>query len=143
MKGLVYGGPGKRSWTDLPDPEISDPRDAIIRVDTVSICGTDLHILGGDVPAVQPGRVLGHEAVGTVVAIGGGVSGPAEGDRVLASCISACAICRHCREGRPAVPRCLRCRRWRGDDHRLHTTADVVNDARRVVRPVDVGTPRR
>ena len=99
MKGLVYGGPGKRSWTDRPDPKITDPRDAIIRVDAVTICGTDLHILGGDVPAVQPGRVLGHEAVGTVVEIGGGVSGLAQGDRVLASCISACGICRFCREG--------------------------------------------
>jgi alcohol dehydrogenase len=67
MKGLVYGGPGKRSWTDLPDPKITDPRDAIIRVDAVTICGTDLHILGGDVPEVEPGRVLGHEAVGTVL----------------------------------------------------------------------------
>jgi alcohol dehydrogenase len=99
MKGLVYGGPGKRSWTDLPDPKITEPRDAIIRVDTVTICGTDLHILGGDVPAVQPGRVLGHEAVGTVVEIGDGVSGLTKGDRVLASCISACGICRFCREG--------------------------------------------
>ncbi len=99
MRGLVYGGPGQRSWTDLPDPKIIDPRDAIIRVDTVTICGTDLHILGGDVPEVEPGRVLGHEAVGTVVEIGGGVSGLAKGDRVLASCISACGICRFCREG--------------------------------------------
>jgi alcohol dehydrogenase len=99
MKGLVYGGPGERTWTDLPDPKITDPRDAIIRVDTVTICGTDLHILGGDVPAVEPGRVLGHEAVGTVVEIGDGVSGLAKGDRVLASCISACGICRFCREG--------------------------------------------
>ncbi|MFI7542451.1 zinc-dependent alcohol dehydrogenase family protein [Actinoplanes sp. NPDC049599] len=99
MKGLVYGGPGKRSWTDLPDPVITDPRDAVIRVDAVTICGTDLHILGGDVPEVEPGRVLGHEAVGTVVETGSGVSGLAEGDRVLASCISACGICRFCREG--------------------------------------------
>jgi alcohol dehydrogenase len=99
MKGLVYGGPGKRSWADLPDPKIRDPRDAIIRVDAVTICGTDLHILGGDVPEVEPGRVLGHEAVGTVVETGDGVSGLTEGDRVLASCISACGICRFCREG--------------------------------------------
>jgi alcohol dehydrogenase len=98
MKGLVYGGPGQRSWTDRPDPTIIDPRDAIIRVDTVTICGTDLHILGGDVPTVQPGRVLGHEAIGTVVETGDGVSGLTPGDRVLASCISACGICRYCRE---------------------------------------------
>ena len=105
MKALVYGGPGNRSWTEIPDPTISDPRDAIIRVDAVTICGTDLHILGGDVPEVEAGRVLGHEAVGTVVEVGGGVGGLAPGDRVLASCISACGICRYCREG--AYGQCL------------------------------------
>jgi alcohol dehydrogenase len=99
MKGLVYGGPGVRSWTDVPDPRIQDPRDAVIRVDAVTICGTDLHILGGDVPEVAAGRVLGHEAVGTVMETGSGVSGLAKGDRVLASCISACGICRYCRQG--------------------------------------------
>jgi alcohol dehydrogenase len=99
MKGLVYGGPGKRSWTDVPDARIQGPRDAVIRVDAVTICGTDLHILGGDVPEVEPGRVLGHEAVGTVVETGSAVAGLAQGDRVLASCISACGICRFCREG--------------------------------------------
>jgi alcohol dehydrogenase len=105
MKALVYGGPGNRSWTETPDPAISDPRDAIIRVDAVTICGTDLHILGGDVPEVEAGRVLGHEAVGTVVEVGSGVGGLAPGDRVLASCISACGICRYCREG--AYGQCL------------------------------------
>ena len=99
MKGLVYGGPGERSWTDIPDARVQEPRDAVIRVDAVTICGTDLHILGGDVPTVTPGRVLGHEAVGTVVEVGSGVSGLVAGDRVLASCISACGICRYCREG--------------------------------------------
>jgi alcohol dehydrogenase len=98
MKGLVYGGPGQKSWQDVADPQITDPRDAIIRVDTVTICGTDLHILGGDVPAVTPGRVLGHEAVGTITEIGAGVSGLNVGDRVLASCISACGVCRYCRD---------------------------------------------
>jgi alcohol dehydrogenase len=105
MKGLVYGGPGIRSWTEIPDPVVRDPRDAIIRVDAVTICGTDLHILGGDVPEVGAGRVLGHEAVGTVVETGSGVGGLARGDRVLASCISACGICRYCREG--AYGQCL------------------------------------
>ncbi|MGC3863492.1 alcohol dehydrogenase catalytic domain-containing protein [Micromonospora chersina] len=105
MKALVYGGPGEKSWSEIPDPTIVDPRDAIIRVDAVTICGTDLHILGGDVPEVQPGRVLGHEAVGTVVAVGGGVAGLKVGDRVLASCISACGVCRYCREG--AYGQCL------------------------------------
>ncbi|HEY8473754.1 MAG TPA: zinc-dependent alcohol dehydrogenase family protein [Natronosporangium sp.] len=99
MKALVYGGPGERSWTEVPDPTITDPRDAIIKVDTVTICGTDLHILAGDVPAVTPGRILGHEAVGTVVEIGSGVTGLAKGDRVLASCISACGVCEYCRRG--------------------------------------------
>ena len=98
MRALVYGGPGIRSWAEIADPVITDPQDAIIRVDTVTICGTDLHILGGDVPAVASGRVLGHEAVGTVVETGGAVSGLAEGDRVLASCISACGLCRYCRD---------------------------------------------
>jgi len=105
MKALVYGGPGARSWTEIPDPTIRDPRDAIIRVDAVTICGTDLHILGGDVPEVEAGRVLGHEAVGTVVEVGSGVGGLAPGDRVLASCISACGICRYCRDG--AYGQCL------------------------------------
>jgi alcohol dehydrogenase len=105
MKALVYEGPGRRSWTNVPDPVIRDPRDAIIQVDTTTICGTDLHILGGDVPSVQPGRVLGHEAVGTVVEMGAGVTGIAAGDRVLASCVSACGVCAYCREG--AYGQCL------------------------------------
>jgi len=99
MKAVVCGGPGQRSWTDVSEPKIVDPRDAVIQVDAVTICGTDLHILKGDVPAVQPGRILGHEAVGTVVDIGGGVTGLVEGDRVVASCISACGICAYCRQG--------------------------------------------
>lgn len=100
MKGLVYGGAGERFWTEVPDAQVRDPRDAVIRVDAVTICGTDLHILAGDVPEVTPGRILGHEAVGTVVATGTAVSGLSEGDRVLVSCISACGACRFCREGR-------------------------------------------
>jgi alcohol dehydrogenase len=99
MKALVYEGPGQRSWTEVPDPAIIDPRDAIIQIDTVTICGTDLHILGGDVPTVAAGRVLGHEAVGTVVEVGDGVSNLSWGDRVLASCISACGVCPYCRRG--------------------------------------------
>jgi alcohol dehydrogenase len=99
MKALVYGGPGQRSWTETPDPLITDPRDAIIKVDTVTICGTDLHILKGDVPEVQPGSILGHEAVGTVTEVGTAVSGLKVGDRVLASCISACGVCAYCRKG--------------------------------------------
>ena len=65
MRALVYG-PGKRSWEDVPDPGVEVGEDAIVRIDAFTICGTDLHILRGDVPEVQPGRILGHEAVGTV-----------------------------------------------------------------------------
>jgi alcohol dehydrogenase len=100
MKALVYYGPGKRSWDDVPDPEVRDPEDAVVRVDGFTICGTDLHILRGDVPEVEAGRVLGHEAVGTVTAVGPGVRTVRPGDRVLMSCISACGRCRFCREGR-------------------------------------------
>jgi len=99
MRALVYGGPGRRDWQDVPDPRIIDETDAIIGVDTTTICGTDLHILKGDVPAVVPGRILGHEAVGTVEAVGGAVTTIRPGDRVLVSCISACGRCRFCREG--------------------------------------------
>jgi alcohol dehydrogenase len=100
MKALVYGGPSQKSWEQVPDPEMSDDRDAIVRVDAVTICGTDLHILKGDVPETEAGRILGHEAVGTVVETGRGVETRRPGDRVLVSCISACAACRFCREGR-------------------------------------------
>jgi alcohol dehydrogenase len=100
MKALVYHGPGQRSWDDVPDPVIIDPTDAIVRVDSATICGTDLHILKGDVPEVKPGTVLGHEAVGTVVAVGSAVTTIAEGDRVLVSCITSCGRCRFCKEAR-------------------------------------------
>jgi len=105
MKALVYHGPGKRSWDDVPRPAIKNSSDAIVRVDAVTICGTDLHILKGDVPTVDPGRVLGHEAVGTVEEVGAGVSGIKPGDRVLVSCISACGRCQYCRTG--AYGQCL------------------------------------
>jgi alcohol dehydrogenase len=100
MKALVYHGPGRKAWEDVPDATIKDDTDAVVRVDTVTICGTDLHILKGDTPEVIDGRVLGHEAVGTVVSVGPGVKTIQEGDRVLVSCISACGHCRFCREGR-------------------------------------------
>ena len=100
MRALVYHGPGRKTWDEVPDPEITDDSDAIIQVDATTICGTDLHILAGDVPEVRPGTILGHEAVGTVVETGDGVHRLSEGDRVLVSCISACGTCRFCREGR-------------------------------------------
>ncbi|MEV0189597.1 zinc-dependent alcohol dehydrogenase family protein [Kitasatospora purpeofusca] len=97
MKALTYHGPGRRTWGEVPDPAVRDPEDAIVRVDAVTVCGTDLHILKGDVPEVAEGRVLGHEAVGTVTGTGPGVRGFAPGDRVLVSCISACGRCGYCR----------------------------------------------
>ncbi|MFF5497397.1 zinc-dependent alcohol dehydrogenase family protein [Streptomyces aquilus] len=99
MKGFVFHGPGQSSWEDVPDPAVKEPTDAIVRVDTVTICGTDLHILKGDVPEVRPGTVLGHEAVGEIVEVGGDVRTVRPGDRVLVSCITACGRCRYCREG--------------------------------------------
>lgn len=100
MRAVVYHGPGKKNWEEVPKPTIVDDGDAIVRVDAVTICGTDLHILKGDVPAVTDGRVLGHEAVGTVEEVGPGVKTLRTGDRVLVSCITACGRCRFCREGR-------------------------------------------
>ncbi|MBJ8346995.1 zinc-dependent alcohol dehydrogenase family protein [Antrihabitans sp. YC2-6] len=99
MHALVFHGPGKKAWEEVPDPRIQSPTDAIIRVDAVTICGTDLHILKGDVPEVTPGRVLGHEAVGTVTAVGDAVQNVKVGDHVLVSCITSCGACRFCREG--------------------------------------------
>lgn len=100
VKALVFQGPGQTAWQDVADPEVKDAADAVVRVDVVTICGTDLHIVKGDVPEVTPGRVLGHEAVGTVVETGADVRTVRPGDRVLISCISACGRCRFCREGR-------------------------------------------
>lgn len=99
MRAMVYHGPGHKDWEEVADPEITDDGDAIVAVDTVTICGTDLHILKGDVPAVASGRILGHEAVGTVEEVGDAVHTLRPGDRVLVSCISACGTCRFCREG--------------------------------------------
>jgi alcohol dehydrogenase len=99
MKALVYHGPGLRAWETVHDPTVLEPTDAVVQIDSSTICGTDLHILKGDVPEVKPGTVLGHEAVGTVVQTGAGVATLNEGDRVLVSCITSCGRCRFCREG--------------------------------------------
>lgn len=99
MKAIVYGGPGKKSWTDVPDPSIINPSDAIVKVDTTTICGTDLHILKGDVPAVQEGRILGHEGVGTITEVGASVTTLKPGDRVIISCIKSCGHCANCKAG--------------------------------------------
>ncbi len=98
MRALVYHGPATKAWEEVPTPTVQDDTDAVVQVDTTTICGTDLHILKGDVPAVTDGRILGHEAVGTVQEVGAGVKNIGPGDRVLVSCISACGRCRYCRE---------------------------------------------
>ena len=100
MRAMVYHGPGQKTWGEVPEPTLMADTDAIVRVDAVTICGTDLHILKGDVPTVTDGRILGHEAVGTVESVGSSVKNVNPGDRVLVSCISACGACRFCREGR-------------------------------------------
>jgi alcohol dehydrogenase len=100
MHALVYHGPGVKAWEEVPKPTIVDDTDAIVRVDATTICGSDLHILKGDVPEVTEGRVLGHEAVGTVESVGTSVKNVRPGDRVLVSCITACGACRFCREAR-------------------------------------------
>jgi alcohol dehydrogenase len=99
MKELVYHGPGKKAWEEVPDPKILQPTDVIVHVDTTTICGTDLHILKGDVPAVTDGRILGHEGVGTVTEIGSAVTTIEVGDRVLISCINSCGSCSYCHQG--------------------------------------------
>ena len=99
MQALVYHGPGEKEWESKSDPTIEQPTDAIVQIDTTTICGTDLHILKGDVPTVTDGRTLGHEAVGTVVESGSGVEDIQRGDKVLVSCISACGRCKYCRRG--------------------------------------------
>jgi alcohol dehydrogenase len=99
MKALVYHGPGKRAWEDKARPAIQEPTDAIVRVTRTTICGTDLHILKGDVPTVTDGRTLGHEGVGDVEEAGPGVSSFKKGDRVLISCITSCGRCDPCKKG--------------------------------------------
>ncbi len=97
MRAVVYHGPGRMSVDDVAKPALREDTDAIVSVDATTICGTDLHILAGDVPTVAEGRILGHEAVGTVTEVGAAVRHLAVGDRVLVSCITACGTCRYCR----------------------------------------------
>jgi alcohol dehydrogenase len=99
MKALVYHGPGKRAWEDKPRPSLQAPTDAIVRITTATICGTDLHILKGDVPTVTDGRILGHEGVGVVEQVGTGVANFKPGDKVLISCITSCGKCDLCKKG--------------------------------------------
>jgi len=99
MKALVYHGPGNKSLDERPQPTLAAATDAIVRVTRTTICGTDLHILKGDVPTCEPGRVLGHEGVGIVEEVGAAVSAFKPGDHVLISCISLCGKCEVCRRG--------------------------------------------
>ncbi len=102
MKAPVYHGPGEKAWEEVADPVIVDPTDVVVQVDTTTICGTDLHILKGDVPTVTDGRILGHEGVGTVTEVGQAVRSLAVGDRVIISCISACGSCSYCHQQLPS-----------------------------------------
>src|SRR3984957_5345218 len=99
MKALVYQGPGKSAILERPMPRVTSSTDAIVKVRKTTICGTDLHILKGDVPTCIPGRILGHEGIGTVAEIGAGVTQFQVGDPVIISCISACGKCGDCRRG--------------------------------------------
>ena len=99
MKALVYGGPGLKEWKEVPNPKLEKPTDVIIKVETTTICGTDLHILKGDVPAVTVGRILGHEGVGTITEVGSSVANFKVGDRVIISCIKSCGACMNCKNG--------------------------------------------
>lgn len=106
MKALVYHtseqGPGKHTWEDVPRPSIREAGDAIVRISTTTICGTDLHILKGDLPAVTDGRILGHEGIGVIEKVGAAVTEFKVGDKVIISCISACTKCDFCRKGMPS-----------------------------------------
>ena len=99
MSAVVYRGPGNKAIEERPVPEIQSPTDAVVRMLKTTICGTDLHILKGDVPEVEPGRILGHEGIGIVEETGSAVTQIRRGDRVLISCISSCAKCEYCRKG--------------------------------------------
>jgi alcohol dehydrogenase len=99
MKALIYRGPGDKALEDRPEPTLQAPGDAIVRIIRTTICGTDLHILEGDVPTCAAGRILGHEGVGVIEAVGAAVNAFKAGDRVLISCISACGRCAYCRRG--------------------------------------------
>ncbi len=98
MMAMVYNGPGEKSWTSVPKPMISKATDAIVKITKTTICGTDLHILKGDVPAVTPGRILGHEGVGIVEEVGDGVSNFKKGDKVIISCVTSCGKCEYCKQ---------------------------------------------
>ena len=99
MKALVYKGPGQKSWEEVPNPVIKQSTDVIVKMVATTICGTDLHILKGDVPEVEVGRILGHEGIGVITEVGSGVTQLKVGDRVILACVSSCGRCGNCRKG--------------------------------------------
>lgn len=99
MKALVYHGPGKKSWEDKPHPQLIETTDAIVKILKTTICGTDLHIMKGDVPEVTNGRILGHEGVGVIEEVGKSVTNFKKGDHVIISCITSCGKCEYCKKG--------------------------------------------
>jgi alcohol dehydrogenase len=98
MKALVYLGDGKKAFQDKPKPAISAPSDAIVKIVKTTICGTDLHIIKGDVPTAKPGRILGHEGVGIIDEAGSAVQSFKKGDHVIVSCVTSCGSCTYCRK---------------------------------------------
>lgn len=98
MKALVYLGDGKKAFQEKPKPKITAPTDAIVRLVKTTICGTDLHILKGDLATAKPGLILGHEGVGVIDEAGSGVTSFKRGDRVLISCVTSCGTCAYCRK---------------------------------------------
>src|SRR6202789_4013269 len=99
MKALVYHGPGKKSWEEKPKPAINETTDAIIKILKTTICGTDLHIMKGDLPEVIDGRIIGHEGVGIIEEVGSSVSNFKKGDHVIISCVTSCGKCEYCKKG--------------------------------------------
>lgn len=97
MKAFLYSGPGTVELLDRPKPTIQAPTDAVVRLMYASICGTDLHILKGDVPSAEIGTILGHEGVGVIESLGSAVHNLQINQRVLISCITSCGVCRRCR----------------------------------------------
>ncbi len=129
MKALVYQGVGKKAFIEHAKPVIIDPTDAIVRIVKTTICGTDLHILKGDLASCKPGRILGHEGVGVIDQVGPAVTAFKAGDRVLISCVSACGKCEYCREQMFS-----HCVHWRLDSrqhHRRHPGAVRAHTVRR------------
>ncbi len=98
MKALVYHGPGKMAWEEKPKPIIKEPTDAVVKILKTTICGTDLHIMKGDVPAVTDGRIIGHEGIGVIEEVGDAVTSFKKGDRVIISCITSCGKCEYCKK---------------------------------------------